>query len=632
MKINIVKLLGLLWLLPLGLLAQEIRPVAQRVVEVSATQEGFYAANLLSLEKDFSVIDDPEGASYYKLDTEVVKQIITAATTTDYLVVVIPQENGEDWILDLAQVDPSFYEYEIITSSGGSYQASRSTQAHFRGVVRGQLQESLVALSFFEGEIAGFISTEQEGTLNLGKLPEDDFHILFSDLYLDKDVEDTCQTSSEYVNQALAPLYEDPFNDLGKSNSWYQCLKVYFEVDYRIYQEMQSDHFNTSIFVIRLFNQVATLYNNERIDISISTIFLWDTPDSYANSVGGALAEFVRDRATFNGDLAHLLTYSSRYTGPLPSDDIANGEANGIGGFRVIGNPNLSPHSHTSLYPVFEAFPNFSRQVSVIAHEIGHNLGSRHTHACVWNGNNTAIDGCGRDIGDTCPQPPIPARNFGTIMSYCDRYSAAGINFRLGFGQQPGNIIRNNVARYCSLLPYPVCSSDVNAFKPLRRGSARYLEASNSITASHIIYNISFAIYHAGNEIRLLPGFEVERSGVFHGYIEGCTGTFRLRKAITPPSEVASQPLTETLVEEETSSKMLLFPNPANEQLTIQWPYQGKQPALLQVYDFQGKVVMSQEVAAAEVNLSTLAFSEGLYILKILSEGQVHTKKFVVKR
>ena len=63
-------------------------------------------------------------------------------------------------------------------------------------------------------------------------------------------------------------------------------------------------------------------------------------------------------------------------------------------------------------------------------------MGSEHTHKCVWNGNNTAIDGCYEPEG-SCVRPPAPST--GTIMSYCPR------DFAKGFGSQPGNVIRNFV-------------------------------------------------------------------------------------------------------------------------------------------------------------------------------------------
>jgi hypothetical protein len=64
-------------------------------------------------------------------------------------------------------------------------------------------------------------------------------------------------------------------------------------------------------------------------------------------------------------------------------------------------------------------------------------MGSRHTHACVWNSNNTAIDGCARFVEGTCPIPNVPAAE-GTIMSYC-----RGFSFANGFGPQPGDRIRS---------------------------------------------------------------------------------------------------------------------------------------------------------------------------------------------
>lgn len=73
-----------------------------------------------------------------------------------------------------------------------------------------------------------------------------------------------------------------------------------------------------------------------------------------------------------------------------------------------------------------------------MTHELGHSMGSHHTHACVWNGNDTAIDGCSTSYGG-CTTPTYQPFGEGTIMSYC------GANFAAGFGEQPANAIIQHI-------------------------------------------------------------------------------------------------------------------------------------------------------------------------------------------
>jgi hypothetical protein len=70
-------------------------------------------------------------------------------------------------------------------------------------------------------------------------------------------------------------------------------------------------------------------------------------------------------------------------------------------------------------------------------------MGSEHTHGCYWNGNNTAIDGCGPTANviyteGNCPTAPVPSSTQkGTIMSYCHLIGGVGVSFANGFGLQP---------------------------------------------------------------------------------------------------------------------------------------------------------------------------------------------------
>lgn len=370
--------------------------------------------------------------------------------------------NGETIVIELQEVNSKFNSYHLRTSSGKKHESNKN-QKHYRGIINGTSQ-SIVALSFFDNEVSGFLSSNKHGTINIGKLKKDSAQFIYSDNAISSIVAgnsiDGCYTNSAKQNSALDEIY----SRLGTTSNLKSAtavtedgnhLNLYIEVDNDIYNDFGSRIANVENYVTGLFNQVATLYANENIFLQLSEIFIWDTPDAYAANINDGLADFVDTRVTFDGDLALLLSYIDGDDDP---DNTANagGIANGIGGLCVIGDADLSPHAHIALFPEFEEFPTFSRQVKVVTHEMGHVLGSRHTHACVWNGTNTAIDGCGDCMEETifpetcptfadccegCADPGNPAVG-GTIMSYCDR-TTVGIDFMLGFGEQPGDVIRN---------------------------------------------------------------------------------------------------------------------------------------------------------------------------------------------
>ncbi len=197
---------------------------------------------------------------------------------------------------------------------------------------------------------------------------------------------------------------------------------------------------NTINWITAVFAQVATLYNNEQIKIEISEIKVWNTQDPYSTtSSTDALNQFGAENPTFNGDLASLYALGGNNTGGLAWVEVLCFKGYNYAYMNVSSNYN--------------DVPTFSWTVEVITHETGHNMGSKHTHACAWNGNNTQIDDCGNKYyhdngnaveGDACYDSSseiIPVS--GTIMSYCHLLSGVGIDLSNGFGTQPGNLIRD---------------------------------------------------------------------------------------------------------------------------------------------------------------------------------------------
>jgi len=211
-----------------------------------------------------------------------------------------------------------------------------------------------------------------------------------------------------------------------------KCATEWLEAEYDVYQNRGSLQAATD-YVTAVFNNSSTLYANDGISLKLQQAYIWTTSDPYngSNSTGN-LSAFQSYRAnSFSGTIAQLLTFRS----------LGGGVA---AGFSGICNASRSASMCTSgIQPAYNTVPTYSWTVSVVTHEAGHLLGSRHTHACVWNGNNTAIDSCSGATEGGCPLPGNPSGG-GTIMSYC-HLTNVGINFNRGFGPQPSATIRNRV-------------------------------------------------------------------------------------------------------------------------------------------------------------------------------------------
>lgn len=319
----------------------------------------------------------------------------------------------------LARVDILAEDFKIRTSSGKEWPASG---LFYRGIVAQQETESVVSLAVFGDEMIGSISTV-DGQFSLGKLQGTaaDQYVLYNESKLPPPTA-TCETPDDQFVYDRQELSAFALNGRDANN----CVRIYLETDFSIYERLGSVA-TVSNYIIGLFNQMATLYANEQINTTLSELFIWDTQDPYfSSSASDNLRDFRSIRETFNGDLAGLLSFES---------------SGGIAYVDVLCNSRYA-YSFSAINDRYLSVPAYSWSVNVITHEFGHLLGAQHTHACVWNGNGTALDGC-FNVQGACARPGIPEAG-GTIMSYCHLQSV-GVDFANGFGPQPGNLIRNRV-------------------------------------------------------------------------------------------------------------------------------------------------------------------------------------------
>ena len=301
---------------------------------------------------------------------------------------------------------------------------------HYRGIVKGD-ETSIVSMNFFENEVNGIVSDYRLNNLVIGKrdLPGNtNQYIVYSDAKMLVENSFGCNLKDDDTHQEI----EVPEASQRLSVASARCVTMYFELDYNLFALNGSNTTTATNWMSSVFNNVQTIYANADISISLRNVYIWTTPDPFTgNSSSSRMNQFNQQRPVFDGDVGQFL-------------GVDPGSLGGVAAM-VNGLCSQSNYCYADVDFSFASVPIYSWTVEVISHEMGHLLGSPHTHSCVWNGNNTAIDNCGSVAipggdGTACKTvpPTIPSTTVkGSIMSYCHLIAGVGINLNNGFGPQP---------------------------------------------------------------------------------------------------------------------------------------------------------------------------------------------------
>lgn len=394
-------------------------------------QKTSYRSGLSSLGE---VLKD---ASFLELDASTLQSWLSQDAPKVHL--SLPQSSRSELILELSEVALLTDDFKIITDMGDFDMSQFKGAKFYKGIVAGH-SESLVSFSVLEDQVIGMISIDGVSQV-LHKMDKEEVYILYYNDDLMVSHPFSCGVEDEDPESRGGEETEESGPD-GKGQS-VPCIRISLECDHALFLD-KGGVVNTANWIAAVFNNVAALYQLESVILTLSEVFVWTTKDPYSTkSSVTALNQFRTIRKTFNGDIAHLAALGGKSIG-------------GVAWLDVICNSGYR-YGYSNIHSTYQDVPVFSWSVEVIAHEIGHNLGSRHTHWCGWQGG--PIDDCFVPEGK-CTRGPAP-ENGGTIMSYC-HLSGAGINFNKGFGVQPGDRIRSRVVNAscltsCALPAEGVC-------------------------------------------------------------------------------------------------------------------------------------------------------------------------------
>ncbi len=317
---------------------------------------------------------------------------------------------------------------------------------HYRGSLVGR-PEVQAAASFLSDRLSITLFTP-EGSWNLGPVGKPSEAGTDYILFCEKDF------TGPWPHRSCATRTDDdrPIKIDGDRAMADRCrlLTKYFECDYQMFEDFNGDIVAVMEYVESMYNVVAMLFDREEISTRIAEIEVWTEPDPYREftNSGEVLGTFsardpMRQRPTVS--LGHLLASGQRGLG-------------GVAFFHALCTEPGIRLAFSNITLEYLELPFTSWTVTVVAHEMGHNLNCRHTQSCWWPGG--AIDGCYTVETDArwCGQPERPRPPFqGTVMSYCHLLPDIGMNLNLGFGPLPGAVIREYV-RQSACLPLMDCA------------------------------------------------------------------------------------------------------------------------------------------------------------------------------
>lgn len=346
----------------------------------------------------------------------------------------IPLKSGSVEVeLEVANIfSPNF---RVMTPNG---EVEVELPHYYHGKIKGD-SKSFVALTITKDAIEGMITNEKLN-LTIGRVmnTKEKLHVVYNTNELEVTPLQCFGAVEQPYDGDLPELQPNATNAAGC-----KAVEVYLEADNQTYLDWGESVQTVVNTMTGIFNNVSLMYDNEGINLVISTLFVWTTPDPFRTATNtteslNLLTDYwIGQGSNFDGDLVQLVTTKS-LGGGIANLLIGTSVFNGMTQRAVFSSceKRFATGMSGGMVNSVINYPTYSSNVGLITHEIGHNFGLPHTHSCTWsNGVTTgAIDNCSATEGG-CAGGPAPT-NGGTVMSYC-HLSGVGKPLTNGFGPLP---------------------------------------------------------------------------------------------------------------------------------------------------------------------------------------------------
>jgi hypothetical protein len=209
-------------------------------------------------------------------------------------------------------------------------------------------------------------------------------------------------------------------------------FNVAIDCDYEIYSNKFGGDLNAATsYILTVLGTVNLIYERDlEATLHFPYVNLWTTPsDPYT-------------QPTTSTELNEFQGYWSATMGSVPRNvaHLISGRALGGGIAYIDAVCGNAPGYGVSAIDAAYVYPTATTtwDIEVIAHELGHNFGSYHTHSCQWAAEgripiHTTLDSCQASEGSCASYTNHLPPDKGTIMSYCHLLSGVANGIRLDF-------------------------------------------------------------------------------------------------------------------------------------------------------------------------------------------------------
>jgi hypothetical protein len=374
------------------------------VIPFFANAQGLF---LLDVNSTIVATKNPERTLGLVLDTGFEEEILSKNLSNFNL--TLPFFGTE---LEMKAVQFKVYadNFQIIslTDKGEEYLEEKPTIQSYKLLYEGK---SIGVINFFNNEIVATFKFEGR-QYEIAKHKES--YILFESSNSINSSNFSCAVDEEFMN-TVSPQIESSSSVVTSV-----CIELAIEVD-NYTRNTFSSTLETTNWALAIIAGVSQIYDTEtNTAVVVVYSYIWNTADPYnsyinqsSNMLSGLASYWMTNNGTVIRDLVHLMTKRSNTgTGGIAYLDVLCDNSWGYGFSSALDNDT------TYTFPN----PSYTWNLTVVSHEIGHNVGAHHTHWCGWVADpfipfaGGIIDNC-VDVQGSCANNPTP--QLGTIMSYC---------------------------------------------------------------------------------------------------------------------------------------------------------------------------------------------------------------------